>query len=395
MKRNLFDLILIICLFITSCSGGNEQSTQGEEVISLAKESFNLTEDFFSQISLVPLQTTEQALIRDIDAVSMAGDTLFLLDRGQLKVFIYLVNGKFVNAIQDIGNGPKEYSSISDITVHNGSLAVLCDVPYKIMYYTYDGKFVKEQSLTDYWECFASIGKRFCLYRSGRLGERTINIFDELGGIETILPQPNGRFVAREAKSVGTIITYGSGKLLTHTHDVFFTWPFDYTIYTIKNGKPHPCYTIDFGAQTLPDELLKEEISNNEFLRICDKKKYIYNIADIVANEDYLFFKTNPWLFILDRKERNLMSCGMLKNGLGLYNFRYLPVNGSEKLVQIYSVSLFKSQLESVIQQDKLPKTQLGKAAARIFNEIEDEDNPVLVFYQLPKKGENEIVPLN
>ena len=134
---------------------------------------------------------------------------------------------------------------------------------------------------------------------------------------------------------------------------------------------------------------------NNEFLRICDKKKYIYNIADIVANEDYLFFKTNPWLFILDRKERNLMSCGMLKNGLGLYNFRYLPVNGSEKLVQIYSVSLFKSQLESVIQQDKLPKTQLGKAAARIFNEIEDEDNPVLVFYQLPKKGENEIVPLN
>ena len=384
MKRNLFDLILIICLFITSCSGGNEQSTQGEEVISLAKESFNLTEDFFSQISLVPLQTTEQALIRDIDAVSMVGDTLFLLDRRQLKVFIYLTDGKLVNVIEDIGNGPKEYSRIVDIDVHNGALAVLCDAPTKIMYYTYDGEFVKEQRLTDYWGTFASLGDNFCLYRRGALGKRTLNIFEERNGKGNILTQPDGRFVAREARERGNTLSYGRGRFLTHSDEVFFTWPFDYTIYTIQEGKPYPCYTLDFGKQSLPDELL--ELESDDFLKSCDEEKYIYTIRDIVANEDYLLFKTNPWIFILDRKEKKLMSCGMIKNDLHLYDFGYLPVSGTEKLVQVYPAYRFKSQLEDVIKRDELPKNKLGEEVIRIYNEIDEEDNPVLLFYQLPKK---------
>ena len=112
-------------LLITGCSGRGVQETQVGEVIPFSKESFQLDETFFSQMNLVPLETTEQALIRDIDVVSMAGDTLFLLDERQSKVFIYLTNGNLVNVIEDIGNGPKEYSRIVDIDVHNGALAVL------------------------------------------------------------------------------------------------------------------------------------------------------------------------------------------------------------------------------------------------------------------------------
>ncbi len=360
------------------------QENQNGKVIPLSKESFQLDETFFSQMNLVPLETTEQALIRDIDAVSMVGDTLFLLDRRQLKVFIYLTDGKLVNVIEDIGNGPKEYSRIVDIDVHNGALAVLCDAPTKIMYYTYDGEFVKEQRLTDYWGAFASLGDNFCLYRRGALGKRTLNIFEERNGKGNILTQPDGRFVAREARERGNTLSYGRGRFLTHSDEVFFTWPFDYTIYTIQEGKPYPCYTLDFGKQSLPDELL--ELESDDFLKSCDEEKYIYTIRDIVANEDYLLFKTNPWIFILDRKEKKLMSCGMIKNDLHLYDFGYLPVSGTEKLVQVYPAYRFKSQLEDVIKRDELPKNKLGEEVIRIYNEIDEEDNPVLLFYQLPKK---------
>ena len=384
MKENLLTIVSIICLFIIGCSGGNVQENQNGKVIPLSKESFQLDETFFSQIGLVPLETTEQALIRDIDAVSMAGDTLFLLDGRQRKVFIFLTDGKSVNVIQDIGNGPKEYSRIVDIDVHNGTLAVLCDGPTKMMYYTYDGKFIKEQSLNDYWEHIASTGNGFSLYGAGSLGKRTINILDESSGIETILPQPDGRFVAREAREPGTIYSYGGGRFLTRSNEVLFTWPFDYTIYTIQEGKPQPCYTLDFGKQALPDELL--ELGSDDFLKLCDEEKYIYTIRDIVANEDYLLFRANPWIFILDRKERELMRCGIIKNDLHLYDFYYLPVSGTEKLVQVYPAYRFKTQLEDVIKRDELPKNKLGEEVIRIHNEIDDEDNPVLLFYQLPKK---------
>ena len=371
-------------LLVTGCSGRGVQETQVGEVIPFSKESFQLDETFFSQMNLVPLETTEQALIRDIDVVSMAGDTLFLLDERQSKVFIYLTNGNLVNVIEDIGNGPKEYSRIVDIDVHNGSLTVLCDAPTKIMYYTYNGEFVKEQRLTDYWDGFASLGENFCLYRRDALGKRTLNIFEERNGKENIQTQPDGRFVAREARKPGTIYSYGDGRFLTRSSEVFFTWPFDYTIYTIQEGKPQPCYTLDFGKQSLPDELL--ELESDDFLKSCDEEKYIYTIRDIVANEDYLLFKTNPWIFILDRKEKKLMSCGIIKNDLHLYDFGYLPVSGTEKLVQVYPAYRFKSQLEDVVKRDELPKNKLGEEAARIYNEIDEEDNPVLLFYQLPKK---------
>lgn len=385
MKKVLFSLVPILCLFMTGCNGGNEQKNLQESgPIPLSEESFQLNDTFFSQISLVQLETTEQALIRRIDVVAMAGDTLFLMDRRQLKVFIYLTNGKLVNVIQDIGNGPKEYSRISDIDVYNGSLAVLCDVPAKIMYYTYDGEFVKEQTLDDYWGCFASTENGFCFYKKARLGKRILSIFDAQSGTGKILPQPDGKFVTREARLVGTTISYGDGRYLTRSGEIFFTWPFDYTIYTIKAGKPHPCYTIDFGKRTLPDELL--ELESDDFLKLCDDKHYIYILSDIVANEDYLLFKTNPWLFILDRKERKLMHCGIIKNGLGLLDFYYLPVIGTEKLVQVYPSYRFKSQLESVIKKKQLPKNKLGEEAARIYDEIDEEDNPVLLLYQLPRK---------
>ena len=384
MRKIILIIVSIFGLLMAGCNRGNERRIPKVEVIPFSEESFKLDETFFAQISLVPLETTEQALIRDIDVVSMAGDTLFLLDRRQLKVFIYLTNGKLVNVIQDIGNGPKEYSRIVDIDVHNGALAVLCDAPTKIMYYTSDGEFVKEQRLTDYWGAFASLEENFCLYRRGALGKRTLNIFEERNGKENILTQPDGRFVAREAREKGNPLSYGGGRFLTRSSEVFFTWPFDYTIYTIQEGGPYPCYTLDFGKQALPDELL--ELESDDFLKSCDEEKYIYTIRDIVANEDYLLFKTNPWIFILDRKEKKLMSCGMIKNDLHLYDFGYLPVSGTEKLVQVYPAYRFKSQLEDVIKRDELPKNKLGEEVIRIYNEIEEEDNPVLLFYQLAKK---------
>lgn len=86
---------------------------------------------FFAQARLIPLETTDNAQIRRIDGICASGDTLFLWDRLQKKIFIYDMNGKFIHTIQDIGNGPNEYVSISDICVYNKQLLCLYELPHK------------------------------------------------------------------------------------------------------------------------------------------------------------------------------------------------------------------------------------------------------------------------
>lgn len=381
MKGNVFILASFFCMLFVGCKEGSEQNAQKGELVSFAGERFNLSDSFFSQVSLVPLETMEQSPIRYIDAVTMSGDTLFLLDKRLSKVFIYLTDGKLVNIIQDVGNGSKEGCDLSDITVHNGSLAVLCNAPSKIRYYTYNGELVKEQALTRNWDSFASLEQGFCLYERREKGEQEINIFDEQSGAERILPQPNGNPVVRERQEKGDGIRYGTGRYLTNSSEVFFTEPLDYTLYTIKDGMPHPCYTIDFGLMGLPNELIEEGIGNDNFMDMCTDKKFVYAMRDVVANEDYLIFRTNPWMFLLDRKERKLMNCGVINTGLGVMSINYLPVTGTDKLVQIY----YPLQLKPVAY-GKLPKTKLGEEVARIYKDIKEGGNPVLMIYQLPKK---------
>ena len=75
------------------------------------------------------------------------------------------------------------------------------------------------------------------------------------------------------------------------------------------------------------------------------------------------------------------MNCGVINTGLGVMSINYLPVTGTDKLVQIY----YPLQLKPVAY-GKLPKTKLGEEVARIYKDIKEGGNPVLMIYQLPKK---------
>lgn len=131
MKKKLLTLIAC-CALLASCSSNKSSQSEKEETLKVSTENVELTDSaFFAQTRILPLETTDASLVQSINAICMAGDTLFLLDNRQQKIFIFDGNGKFINAIHNIGNGPKEYVALSDISIQNGLLAVLCNRPYK------------------------------------------------------------------------------------------------------------------------------------------------------------------------------------------------------------------------------------------------------------------------
>lgn len=388
MKKELLTLIACCALF-ASCSPNKSSKSEKEETLKVSTENVELTDSaFFAQTRILLLETTDASLVQSINAICMAGDTLFLLDNRQQKIFIFDGNGKFINAIHNIGNGPKEYVALSDISIQNGLLAVLCNRPYKIMYYSYDGQFVKERNVSDYFRNFATTDRYTYYYSTAPLGKRIFNVYDEQNGTEKQIPFPDGKYMGAEAQEEGTIYRVSAGRQVTEGHSVLFTWPFDYTIYKADNGEVKALYTIDFGERTLPKELLEQPMNVFEFTQLCAKEGYVHTIEDMVENEDYLIFKTNPWIFLIDKQERTVKPCSFIRvtEFMGGGSNDYLAVKGTDMLAQSYPPFLFKGLMRNVIAQNLLPHNELADQFARVYKELKDEDNPVLLLFQLPRK---------
>ena len=64
----------------------------------------------------------------------------------------------------------------------------------------------------------------------------------------------------------------------------------------------------------------------------------------------------------------------------------YLAVKGTDMRAQSYPAFLFKGLIRNVIAQNLLPHNELADQFARVYKELKDEDNPVLLLFQLPRK---------
>lgn len=386
--RKLTFCVLACMLFFTAYSckeQGGHPSAEGETIIFSGKKKSIVDTAFFARSSLIPLETTDDALIRKIDAICIANDTLFILDRSLKKIFIYDKKGKFIHVIQDIGNGPHEYASITDICVDKDLLVVLCDIPYKIMKYNFRGQFVEEESLPNYFSNIAVINDRVYLYENGGLGRQKLGIYNEQDQNLKEIPFPKGRYIKAEQEGVG--YSFGSGRLLTASRNVLFTCPLNYTIYTVEQDMPKAKYTIDFGEREIPQTLLEQNISPKDFLDMIDREKYIHSMGNVVENDSYLMFQTNPSVFLLDKQTKELTECFMITNGvLGGGHTGYLAVNGLPMIAQVHRASMFKKNIDNLIKYNILPKGKFTDEYLRVYENLDEEDNPILCLYELPHK---------
>ena len=100
--------------------------------------------DIFSHIEIIPLETTDNSLIRDICNVVSFRDKYFILDRWQTKVLIFRRDGTFLNKISDRGQGAKEYLYISyfEVDTFRNILTLLDPISQSMFEYDLYGNFL-------------------------------------------------------------------------------------------------------------------------------------------------------------------------------------------------------------------------------------------------------------
>ena len=103
------------------------------------------TKDLFSDIQVIPLETTPESLIRDITQIKFFEDRYYIHDYRRSQIFVFDREGRFKFALNEKVDGPGQYLNLSDFAIDTvrRNLVVLCAVSNALFFYDLGGKFLE------------------------------------------------------------------------------------------------------------------------------------------------------------------------------------------------------------------------------------------------------------
>jgi hypothetical protein len=403
-------LLFILLIGTASCSRQeqNNQKFTSEQVASLELDSTQLitintnsiatidlnpflkisTLDLgalIENIRFIPLETTEESLIAEINNILVTGSNIYIMDTylgGS--VLIFDKAGKFINRIRR-GQGPAEILNLKDIDFDkkNQELVVY---HYKILsFYTPEGEYKRRERIP--FNAFNfSITPDGYLFLAQNGADNTHLGYSE--NYQLLMTDENFKL-----KSVG--IPYIYSKELRYgiqdytqatDKNINFTLSFNDTVYQYMNSKEIKAkYRLDFSSKSFPENLLKK-LASMDFFQSAKDNDYYYFMGDYVENDSHDFFQLEnrhikmATSIFRDKKSGNILA------STSLSYFQTAPVIRTPKTsedslfisyFQPHNIEEFKLFLagcdwKMLTSEDKIKLEQL-----------QEDDNPVLMFYKL------------
>jgi hypothetical protein len=107
-----------------------------------------------STFLIIPLETNENSLIAGIDKLEMHNNRIYIMDNLAKAVYIYDMDGKYIDRIRAVGQGPGEYSNLSYMTVTDSTIIVVDHFMDKQIEYRLSSlQFVREERILDEIYC--------------------------------------------------------------------------------------------------------------------------------------------------------------------------------------------------------------------------------------------------
>ncbi|MCZ2612876.1 6-bladed beta-propeller, partial [Bacteroides fragilis] len=144
MKNILLTLLLFI---LFSCKSTGDKTDCEVLHVDLVERPV-ATEELFSKISVIPLETNDSSfLVRPVKVI-IKDNRYYIVDEGVPAVFSFDEEGHLLHKIGKKGQGPGEYREIYDAVIKEKENAVYMLSPFGSLYvHSLDGKFIKEIEL--------------------------------------------------------------------------------------------------------------------------------------------------------------------------------------------------------------------------------------------------------
>lgn len=399
-----FHSLLILIVFLSCASNDRKSDTllQNKDLISIDLKDIPLEEtiflsDFFSKVTLIPLETNENSLIGHFSGMQIYNDLFFVLDKNMAKAFlVFDKEGSFIRKIGNIGNGPQEYIAIADFTIDrkNNHLLTIDPESKKIYIYSIEnGNHLKSITLHE---------QDVYIHDIVLIDERII------GNVISYDNKKRPRYLLRE-------INVNKGKLIQESLNVAslncdwselvfkdecyfydksgvspkYTNFFMNTVYEINENEIVPYLTLKTPNWVTCHNIHKitENISSemNVYESVRDRE-FDFNISEYIESDSLIFLefqKGNNWIHVIyDKKTKKVRYGNWLFDDLIFESLKIpclIKIQGDQRgiytIVPPESIPMFLELLST---------NSLKATSAKLLNQMKlsDETNPIILYYE-------------
>ena len=377
MKSIIYYFSMISIFFFLSCTGWKDKKNMESDIITVNLDERDeiSTKDLFSEIQLIPLETTPESLIRNITQIKFFEDRYYIHDYSRSQIFVFDREGHFQFALNEKGNGPGEDLNLTDFAIDTTrrNLVVLCAVSNALFFYDLGGKFIEKKKLPEIAGAYNSLQ----FQNKDTIAFFTYDYDHRLKFYSLSRNEILDEYFPEDIKDVfcrGVFpFPHAFRRSLTNT------------IYSLSGATFTELYRWDFGDLNNDIEKLEfhPNMSKQEIIQyakdVYSSKSVNYIIDSQGQNSRYRYamvVRQNKYIQLFyNRKNHDLLQFERTKEGLQLY-----PIYFGEDFILCTPEG-------GLPLNDLFPEKLRNEDQQRIIQSHSEQENPVLVKYVFKNEG--------
>jgi hypothetical protein len=375
-RKELF-FVFLLCwnVVIIGCQTSERHQTLSTIEVDVSSNGELKLSEYFENFRMLKLPT--DSIMGEIQKIQYENNQIFITD-GQT-MFIFSDEGHLLSCFNKKGQGPGEYTGITDFAVNGETISIING--RRLLNYNHSGKYVSTVNLEfSVMSVSQTVDNTYYLSCGNFLNDKNqhkVHKLREGQEIEHFLP-------IDEYKSK-YLFFFGLQNFCKYQDLVYFFDYFNDTIYISRNEGFEPIFLIDYKGKNIPASYFKRDFADIAvFMTEFHKTSYACGVLDFVLYDRFLMFASrfqqNRKLTVFDRKNEISKTFSTIKdnvyfNGLitSVSNFAY----HSDKHIFV-PVHAF-----NVVEWRKL--YIMEKQFKEVADVTEEEDNPLLLIFDFKK----------
>jgi hypothetical protein len=339
-----------------------------------------------SSVDYIVLETNENCLI-DYSAEYIFTDSLiFVQNRDHILKFS--IDGKFITRIGSLGRGPGEIMYIQMVTLIPEQEMLIVHTPGRLTYYSYDGSFIKSESVPydiEYIKIRNDFSRLERILGGIESEEYSFRLTDANGAVLSLKKNYNAW---KNYSGQTTVIKMEFFKpLYSYRNSIFFKTLYSDTVFTIVDNKIVSSYCFDMGKYKLPDDKILEQFSQGNIDLKSYSKYYVTTVFECSGRKFISAGNFNNSIkhFIVNKSNEIDFSYYSIFNDWdgGMMFWPDGAVNDEKVFmpIDIIRIKEFFSTYGSYNKIIKFP--DLEPKLKDIVNNLDESDNPLLMIVKL------------
>lgn len=331
--RNKFSIgFLVLILVFVSCERKRESNMDIHFNLSHSIGDTVSISGWMIPLELVALETTDESLLGSIDKLIEFDGKFYILDKMRKSVLVFDAGGKYLHRIGKMGDGPGEYSALSDFTLDEttGNLYLLTN-PSEIYAFDSNGSYLFKTKISNsmLWNIGYDKGNFICSsnHLTYTSGDDAFLFYSFDHSLDLL-----NKDVSVHSEQIYTPLLISSPFMKWRDGLYYFDNYFN-TIYTFDNGDAFPVCKIDF------DSPMPTEYFLDTSLFMSKQRNYDY-VVDVSLSANSLLIayihSGKHYTALFDMATRRIVANGVTKGMLppvyGNGDVLYSPISAEHYL---------------------------------------------------------------